>query len=207
QGWILQEFINGPVGTTTFVANEGKLYLQYSVENRVCMRDGTGPSMLCEPVEDAQLDHIVAQMVENGGVNGLTGFDWMRREDGSYVVIDPHFGRVVPNAVVGYRYGLAFDRAVILSLALEEPQPVTLGPDSTGSVWVFPQALQLLFEPSKWHYLKQYNPLSKDIHCFFCGKGEWRLFLVQSVEFCWGRFRVLLGGLRARYFTQRTQGR
>jgi predicted ATP-grasp superfamily ATP-dependent carboligase len=207
EGWVLQEFIDGPVGTTTFVAREGRRYAIYSVVNRVCMRGGTGPSAICESIYDPRLAALADVMIRDGGVNGMTGFDWMLTPDGEYRVIDPHFGRAVPNAVAGHLSGVNWGHAFWASLVGKEPALVCAVDEPSYTVWLFPQALQLLFEPHFWKSFRTYSPFRADVKLFLCGRREWRLFLCQLAEHFLGRFRVLAGAFKGRMLGKRSGSR
>ncbi len=188
--WIVQEYISGSVGTTLFVARRGKLYAHCSLKNSVCMQGGIGPAVICQFTVDPQLEAIAHKIACY--VDGLTGFDWMQRGDGSYVVIDPHLGRVTPNAVITHLDGVDFGAAFYQSLIGDEPcvpQPW----DSGQLVWLMPRALKLLFEGRCSEGLRVANPFRMDVTVFCGGAGEWRLFLVLTKEILWGNLRVLFG--------------
>jgi len=203
QGWILQEFVAGSVGTTGFVAGDQGLYAVCSVVNRICMGGGLGPSQIGQFWQDDHLREIAEKMTAIGGVRGLTGFDWILTPSGEYRVIDPHFGRAVPNMVVAHLDGIDLGEAYA-DLMTAQPAELRKSRDSgacssdSGAYWLFPQCLQMIFEGGLWHALKEYAPWKKNTHLFFAGKKEWRLFFMQSLEFLWGHTRVVLGGIRKR---------
>jgi hypothetical protein len=193
--WIVQEFVDGQVGTTGFVAGREGLYALCSVTNLVCMGDGFGPSQIGCFVRDQRLREITEKMTSQGGVYGMTGFDWIKTSTGEYKVIDPHFGRVVPNMVVAHLDGVDWGEAYA-DYITNQPAQLREGRGAEIVYWLFPQSLQLFFEGRLWQTLKNYPPWKRHVRLFFAGKNEWRMFFSQSLEFIFGRARVVLGAVR-----------
>jgi len=192
KGWVIQEFIDGTVGTTTMVASDGKLHACFSVANLVRTRAGLGPSAISQLVNEPELVAIATKMVTHGGVTGLTGFDWMLTKNGEFKVIDPHFGRVPPTASIAHLYQVDLGKAYISSFQ-SAPSLSTNKTVKKHIVWIFPQAYNLLFDRRNWRDLCRYHPFRKEVVVFRCGKGEWRLFLVQCLQYFKGSSRVVLG--------------
>lgn len=192
QEWLVQEYLPGVVGTSMFVARGGRLYSHCSVENIACTTGGVGPTAVCRYVDTPELNEIVSQVAER--IDGITGFDWILRDDGSYVLIDPHFGRVAPTGVCSHLFGKDFGAAYSASLtgtAFHSP-----GHRSCGVVWVFPQFLQLVFRGGLRAAWKRASPFSKDVKVYWCGRGEWRMFSLQFLYYLWGHFQVFAGKWR-----------
>lgn len=196
--WILQEYVEGEVGTTGFVAGERGLHALCSVTNCVCMGNGLGPSQVGRFLQDERLRTIAEKMTAQGGVCGITGFDWIQTAAGDFKVIDPHFGRAVPNMVVAHLDGVDLGEAYADSIT-GCPAVLREGGGSCIAYWLFPQSLQMIFEGGLWAALKRFPPWSRQVRLFFAGENEWRLFCAQSLEFLCGQTRVLLGSLRRRF--------
>lgn len=194
--WIVQEYITGSVGTTLFVARGGELYAHCSVINRVCMHGGIGPSAICEFIVAPELEAIATQLARH--MNGLTGVDWMRDADGRFILIDPHFGRATPNAVIAHLDGVDFGQAFYRALSGERPQVVRPN-DSRKQVWLMPKSLNLIFEGRLFEAFRMANPFSRKVAVFWSGKGEWRLFAALSAELLAGNLRVLFGAVRRKF--------
>lgn len=195
--WIVQEFLTGAVGTTLFVARNGKLYAHCSVKNRVCMHGGIGPSAICQFVVDPALEKIAGMLAPH--MDGLTGVDWMHTEDGRFVLIDPHFGRATPNAVIAHLDGVDFGDAYFRSLVTQEPA-LCVPKNSSLRVWLMPKSLNLLFEGRLGEALRVANPSSKQVRVFWGGAKEWRLVFALTSELLSGNLRVLLGRIRNKLF-------
>ncbi|CAA6678613.1 MULTISPECIES: ATP-grasp domain-containing protein [unclassified Lentimonas] len=198
KGWILQDFIEGDVGTTGFVAGDQGLYAVCSVINHVCMKGGLGPSQIGQFWKDDRLCEITQKMTAVGGIRGLTGFDWIMTPCGDYKVIDPHFGRAVPNMVMAHLDGIDFGEAYA-DFITDQPVDLREGDGSGIYYWLFPQSLLMIFEGKFWRTLRKYPPWRKQVRLFLAGKNEWRLFVAQSLEFLCGHTRVVLGGIRNRF--------
>ncbi|PXA04224.1 hypothetical protein DDZ13_06705 [Coraliomargarita sinensis] len=192
-GWLVQEFIDGPVGTAIFVARKGQLYASCSFLNRHCTSRGIGPVAVCEPFTPKGVDDAIS--VVSRHVDGLTGFDWMRRKDGSIVLIDPHFGRLVPTGAVAHLAGVDLGDAYLRSLrgdtALESRTSI-----NSSCIWVFPQCLQLILEGSGWAAMRGASPFRSNSRIFFCAPGESRMALSQFLNYLVGWTRVRLGALK-----------
>ena len=198
KGWILQDFVEGDAGTTGFVACDKGLYAVCSVINHACMGNGLGPSQIGQFWQDDRLREMTKKMTEVGGMRGMTGFDWIMMPNGDYKVIDPHFGRAVPNMVVAHLDGVDLGEAYA-NFITDQSVELREGHGSGAFYWLFPQSLQMIFESRFLGALKKYPPWKQNIHLFLAGEGEWRMFFVQSLEFLWGHARVILGGIRNRF--------
>lgn len=192
--WIVQEYLRGPVGTTMFVARKGKLYAHCSFENRICTSDGMGPAAVCRRVASPELERIVNLVA--GLVDGFTGYDWIMREDGSYVLIDPHFGRTAPTAVCAHLIGVDFGQAYFAAHR-EGPPPAT-SPPSCSVIWVFPQFWQLIFKGGCRRAWRSENFPRHHVKYFLYGKGEWRMFILQTLDYMHSQARIFGGKWRRR---------
>ena len=191
--WILQEYIGSRAGTSIFMARKGKLYAHVSFENVVCMAGGVGPSTVCKHVESDELLALVEKV--SAHVDGLTGFDWMRRKDGSYVLIDPHFGRVAPSGVCAHLLGVDFGQAYYDSyFGVVSPKSFR---KVCSVVWMFPQILHLVLDRDFFRAWRYENPFSPDVKCFFFAKGEWRIFLLQLWDYLKSQIQITAGRWKA----------
>ncbi|MEM8867183.1 MAG: hypothetical protein AAGC73_02840 [Verrucomicrobiota bacterium] len=190
--WILQEYLGSLAGTSIFMAREGKLYAHCSFENIVCMAGGVGPSAVCNQVESEALNALIQKVAQH--VDGLTGFDWMRREDGSYVLIDPHFGRVAPTGVCAHLLGVDFGQAYYDSYqGTFSPSKYT---KACSVVWMFPQILNLALSRDFRSAWRLQNPFSRGVKCFYFAKGEWRIFILQLTDYFVSQIRISIGRWR-----------
>lgn len=194
--WIVQEYITGSVGTTLFVAGGGELYAHCSVINRVCMHGGIGPSAICEFIVAPELEAIAAELAKH--MDGLTGVDWMRDAEGRFILIDPHFGRATPNAVIAHLGGVDFGQAFYRALTGARPE-MKRPNDSHNQAWLMPKSLNLIFEGRLFEALRCANPFSRKVKIFWGGRGEWRLFLALTADVVLGNLRVLFGAARRRF--------
>jgi hypothetical protein len=143
---ILQDYIDGAVGTTLFIANEGKVYGCFSLENVRRVSEGLGPSVACRFVDSKELDQFAEKIAAANSVSGITGFDWVQSSDGQYYVIDPHLGRVAPSAIVSHFVGIDLGDITHASLVESKcSQPVVIEHQQT--IWLMPQALEYLLQP------------------------------------------------------------
>jgi len=192
--WVVQEYLGGAVGTSMFVARAGHLYTHCSVINRVSTSGGVGPAAICQPHSTPLLEDIVKTVAQY--VEGITGFDWILREDGTYALIDPHFGRVAPTAVCAHLYGIDFGAAYCASL---KGSAVSFNHQTSDViVWVFPQFLQLVFQGGLCHAWRCASPFRSDVKFHFCSRGEWGMCLRQFLEYIRGQIIVFMGKWRRR---------
>ena len=194
--WIIQEYLSGAVGTTIFVAREGRLFTHCSFENVACNHNGLGPSAIVRHVENHALEDIAIQVASQ--VGGLTGYDWMIREDGSYVLIDPHFGRCAPSGACTHLVGVDLGQAYYASISNDR---VSSNYHQSGSVvWIFPQVLQLILERGIAAAFRTGSPTEKHVKLHLCGDGEWRLFLLQLLDSLQLQARVYYRIIRRKLF-------
>jgi hypothetical protein len=194
--WIIQEYLSGAVGTTIFVAREGRLYTHCSVENIACNNNGLGVSAIVRHIENHALEDIAIKVASQ--VSGLTGYDWMIREDGSYVLIDPHFGRCAPSGACTHLLGVDLGKAYYASISNDR---VRSNYHQSGSVvWIFPQVLQLILERGVVPALRTGSPLKKDVKLHLCADGEWRFFLLQLLDSLQLQARVYYRIIRRKLF-------
>ena len=189
---ILQDYIDRAVGTTLFVANKGSLYSCFSLEhvNRLCA--GLGPSAACRFVHSNELNQFAEKIAAAGQVSGITGFDWVQDDDGQYYVIDPHLGRATPSAIISHLAEI--DLGVVTHASLVESKQ-TLGPlvNHQKTIWIMPQSIEYLFQPTARVGAVR-NPSGAML--FFCGRNDWKLFVVQVTENLIAQMRILLGRWR-----------
>ncbi|PXA04226.1 hypothetical protein DDZ13_06715 [Coraliomargarita sinensis] len=192
--WLVQEFVHGEVGSTSFVAREGKVYAACSSYKHISLRGGLGPSSIRRFVASTALEQITRTVAEAGKISGITGFDWMEAGPGSYKVIDPHLGRGTTSVVASDRDGVDMGEAFYASLIDGEVQPAQEG--SGKIVWMMPQSISLTFQGWLFKGLRRANPLSSKVSVFWYGKKEGRLFRAMVVPLIIGQLRVMLGHLR-----------
>lgn len=191
QSWLVQEFIAGPVGSTSIVCKEGKLYGVCSSYKYMSLSGGMGPSSIRRFLDDPELIRIAERVASVGQVSGITGYDWMEVSPGQYRVIDPHLGRGPSSVLVSHYNGVDMGRAFYASLTDGPPEPLPDGDERI--VWVMPQMIRIFFEGGFRWALKHANPMRRDISIFWCGKGEWRVLLKLVVPYVFGQLRVKAG--------------
>lgn len=196
---IVQEYVDGLVGTTIFMARGGKLYAHCHYGNILCTDGGTGPAAVCQHYHADLLDSITEIVAQH--VDGLTGFDWIQRKDGSFVLIDPHFGRVAPTGSCAHLFGVDFGEAFVASYSKKEYKS-NFKP-TASIVWVFPQCLQLILEGGFSVARKRANLSGAKVKCMLFADGEWRIFARQLFDYLRGALLVTLGALRRKLFGSR----
>jgi hypothetical protein len=196
--WLVQEFVRGEVGSTSFVAREGKVYAACSSYKHISLRGGLGPSSIRRFVASPELERITGLVADAGKISGITGFDWMEAGTDSYRVIDPHLGRGTTSVVASDRDGVDIGEAFLSSLTGGEPQPPQRG--SGKIVWMMPQSISLAFDGWLLKGLRRATPFSSKVSVFWCGKGEGKLFRAMAIPLLIGQTRVLLGRFRRSIF-------
>lgn len=192
--WLVQEFIRGEVGSTSFVARDGQVYAACSSYKHISLRGGLGPSSIRRFVASPELERITRSVAEAGQISGITGFDWMEAGPDSYKVIDPHLGRGTTSVVASGRDGVDIGQAFVSSLEDGEVQPPQRG--SGEIVWMMPQSVTLAFDGWLFKGLRRANPLSSKVSVFWYGEGEGKLFRAMVCPLIVGKIKVLLGRFR-----------
>jgi len=191
--WLVQELIKGFVGTSVFVSRNGNVFGAYSYINQCATARGFGPAVVCKPHSYPSIEHAVKTIGSH--FNGFTGFDWMLRTDGSLVLIDPHFGRMVPSGSVAHLAGIDLGAAYYQSLSGEALAP-TVHSSSAVYFWIFPQCFQLLLEGGALQAVRQFSPFRREAAFFFCAPGEWRMACHQTWDYLLNWLRVRLGAVK-----------
>jgi predicted ATP-grasp superfamily ATP-dependent carboligase len=189
--WLIQEFISGPVGSTTFAARHGEVFAHCSSEKYLSLGDGLGPSAVRRFNPDPQLGEIAQQIATAGGITGITGFDWMEISVGHFVVIDPHLGRGTTTAVLSPLAGVSIGKGMASALNGGSAEPAQN--NSNKIVWTMPQSIELTFQGQLFNALRKANPLRKDVSIFWSAPGEWKLLCVLYAEYLLGQTRIRLG--------------
>ncbi|CAA6693520.1 Unannotated [Lentimonas sp. CC19] len=196
--WLVQEYLPGKAGTSSIVCREGVLYTACHSYKTVTLDGGFGTSAVKTFVSSEELDQLAHLVAERTRVNGATGYDWILDSAGRPLLIDPHFGRGPSSMMISHLDGVMIDAA--LAASLSGADPIESHCSKIKHVWIFPQCLSLIFEGRVREAWQAANLFKKDVAVFLCGHGEWRLFFKQVVPLAFGKFRVLLGGLRRRCF-------
>jgi len=196
--WLVQEFITGEVGSTSFVAREGKLFATCSSYKHVSQHGGLGPSSIRRFLASSALEKIAEAVVKAGSISGVSGFDWMQAGPEDFKVIDPHLGRGTTSVVASDRDGVDIGEAFYASLRDGERQPRQKG--SGLIIWMMPQSLTLVFEGWLFRSLRKANPLSAKVGVFWCGTGDGRVLRQTAIPIIFGQIRVLLGAFRQKLF-------
>ncbi len=191
--WVVQEYSSGPLGSTTFICKDGKVYAHCSSEKFACLAGGLGPSALRQFTKQHALGEICKQIANAGKISGITGFDWIERSPGDYRLIDPHLGRCTTTVPAMHLEGIEVDQALYTSLTGGEEQPEAAG--SGRIVWMMPQSIEFMFNKGFARALVKANPFRKDVSIFWCGKGEHRLFLRLVGEYFSAQIKILGGRL------------
>lgn len=191
---MLQEYIRGPVGSVIFVARRGRVAVWSAFEKQLALARGLGPSVVCRPRTDAELGRLAVRAAAAGEVSGVTGFDWMEPAPGRFVVIDPHFGRCTPPAVIapfsGVNLGAGLRRRHEDDGGMGEPA------DVDARIALFPQIIELVFQGRGGELLRAAPPFSKGVRYYFGPAEEWWLSVRIGLHYLHSGLRVLAGRLR-----------
>ncbi len=194
RGWLVQEYVGGPVGSTSFAARNGTIYGYCSSYKHMSLDGGLGPSSIRRFVAHDELERLTRRIAAAGRISGITGYDWMEPEPGVFQAIDPHLGRTTSSAPASSFDGVDLGRAFHASLTGGDPEPPPRG--SGRIVWMMPQSIQLLFEAGPATVLRRANPIRRDVSVFWCGEGEGRMFRHIALDYLRGQLGVLLGRWR-----------
>ena len=194
--WLIQEYMSGKAGTSSIVCREGVLYAACHSYKTVTLDGGFGTSAVKSFVSSEELDQLADLVAKTTRVNGATGYDWILDLVGRPLIIDPHFGRGPSSMMISHIDGVMIDEA--LAASLSGGAPIKSQRSKIEHVWIFPQCLSLVFEGRGREAWRAANFFRKDVAFFLCGQGEWRLFFKQVGPLIFGKFRVLLGGIRRR---------
>lgn len=192
---LVQEFVQGPVGSVAFVARQGRIGAWSASEKFLTLKAGLGPSVVCRTRADAALGDLAARIAAAGALTGITGFDWMETSPGRFVVIDPHFGRCTPPAAIAARSGVHFGDALKRLLASDIPVHVQ-GPDPglVGKrIALFPQMVELVVQGQLRALLRAAPPWAADVRYFFGPADEWRLTVGLAAHYLAASMRILAG--------------
>ena len=196
-GIIAQEYIEGKVGTTTFLAMKGECLACVSSEKYIAFHDGTGPSAIRRYLDLLESEVAASRMSELAGLSGITGFDWMLDGQGRCLVIDPHIGRCPTDVAFSGIVGVEFGEAILRRLkGLENNFPRS---KLDGRIIApFPQILELVLSGGLRQLLKKAPLFSNEVTYFFGPLSEWKLSLVVAHRYLEGAIRVFLGKLKRR---------
>lgn len=192
--WLVQEFVKGEVGSTSFISREGRVFATCSSYKHISLRGGLGPSSIRRFVASPELERIARLVAEAGKISGITGFDWMEAGPGSFKVIDPHLGRGTTSVVASDRDGVDMGEAFYASLTGGEAQPPQMG--SGKIVWMMPQSIALAFDGWLLKGLRRANPLSRKVSVFWHGKGDGKVFRKMAIPKVTGDLKVRVGAWR-----------
>lgn len=194
---IIQEYIHGQVGSVTFVARHGRVAAWSAQAKLISLARGLGPLALCGPRTDAELGSLAVRAAAAGEVSGITGFDWMEAAPGRFVLIDPHFGRCTPPAVVARFSGVDYGEG--LRRLLENGTPQLQAPTATAvaaRIALFPQIIELTFQGRAGELLRAAPPFAKNVRYSFGPSDEWWLSIRLGLLYLVSGLRVLAGRLR-----------
>lgn len=195
QTWLVQRDEGRVVGSGIFVAKAGRVLAWFGIRKLVCMNRGYGPTVLgagdCSP----EVGRLCAAVAEAGGLTGLTGFDFVRRENGELLLIDSHLGRMSPMQHFGKLYGVeiaAALRELLEGTVATPPAPVP------GLAFVkLPEALQLVLQEGVGGLSAHLRiPVSAPV----APPGDLMLAAGLACRIVAGQVRVRLGTLRRRAF-------
>lgn len=189
---LLQEYLLGLPGSVAIVAHRGALGGWYAAEKSVALLNGMGPSAVRKFENDSRLGEIARAMALASRVTGITGFDYMRHPNGSYVVIDPHLGRCVPSGylapMVNIDLGTTISRLLSnIAVSIQDPEGLE------GRVVMFPQVIELLFQAGLAPLLQQ---LRMGASINWGPTIEWRMSLAVALHYVASLVKVQLGGWR-----------
>lgn len=193
---MVQQYISGPVGSTAFVAQRGKIGAWVASEKYIALKGGIGPSAVRRVHAHPELGRIAKRLAEAGEVTGLTGFDWMEISPGQYVVIDPHIGRCTPPGAVAHLSGVDFGRAIVDLIEgrnnLQHPR------DDSRIIVLFPQVVELILQGGFWQLLRKASPFHRKVKYHFGPFREFRLSLHVFFSYLRGGAKVTLGAMRSK---------
>lgn len=196
---MVQQFIRGPVGAVSFVAHRGKVAAWFAFEKTVALLQGKGPAVVPTLRCDEELKAITHRLAAAGEVSGITGFDWMETAPGRFVVIDPHFGRCTPQLAIADRAGVDYAKAIrqIIEgkIVLQDPDPARC-----GSVVMYPQVVELIFQGEFLKLLSMVLPFNKNTSYYFGPRTEFELSLQIAKKYTHDHFRVVFGRWRRSLF-------
>lgn len=193
---MAQEFVAGPVGSVTFAARRGRVGAWDAGEKLLALKDGLGPSVVRRTRADPELGRLALAVAAAGEVSGITGFDWMETAPGRFVIIDPHFGRCTPPAVIGASSGVEFGDAL---RRLIDGDHRVVSPTCGGKrVALFPQIIEVVFQGRLFGLLRAAPPFARGVRYFFGPADEWRLSARIAIHYVVSGLRVLAGRLRRR---------
>lgn len=192
---ILQDYIDGVVGTTLFVANKGKIYGCFSLEKVRRLCEGLGPTVACRFIDSQELSQFAAKIAMKSLVSGITGFDWVQSREGQYYVIDPHLGRATPNVIISHFAGIDLGDVTHASL-VEVGRSQNEIVSNQKTIWLMPQALEYLFEPKTSAQAPQVSSPQVGMAVFWCGRNESKLFILQAAECIYSQMRITFGRWR-----------
>lgn len=189
---LLQEYLTGRPGSVVMVAYKGVIGGWFAAEKTVSLLNGIGPTAIAKFEYDSRLGEIARAVALASGVTGITGFDYMRRVDGSFVVIDPHFGRCTPPGYLAPLVHIDFG-AAMARLMSNEAVPIQNPEGTDQRVILFPQVIELLSQTGLTPLLQQWRLGAK---IYWGPAREWRLSLAVTVHYVINLIKVLLGGWR-----------
>lgn len=196
--WLIQEFVRGEVGSTSFIARNGEVFATCSSYKHISLRGGLGPSSIRRFVASPELERIARLVAAAGKISGITGFDWMEAGPNNYKVIDPHLGRGTTSVVASDRDGVDMAEAFYASCTEGQAQPPQKG--SGKIVWMMPQSIALAFDGWLFKGLRRANPLSRKVSVFWHGESEGRVLRKMAIPKIVGELKVRLGAWQRRIF-------
>ncbi len=193
--WIVQEFVDGTVGSAPMFAVRGELRAWMAMEKVICLLGGKGPRVMGDFMADERIEAVCRKIAQAGELHCMTSFDFVQRRSGEIVVIDPHLGRCATIFHVGALCGVDFGR-VLKEWAdgrdvFHRPTPCDI------RIVKYPEALQYLFQFGPVRLFRQAPLFSRKVQYFWGPPGDWKLFLIMSASTFISSARVALGAWRA----------
>lgn len=191
---MVQEFITGPVGSITFCSQRGRMGAWFSGEKQLALKKGLGPTAVRHTRKDPALGQLALKVAALGEITGITGFDWMEKAPGCFVIIDPHCGRCTPTAVTGHYSGVQIGKA--FRRLLEGDNHIEHPSRDSERVAIFPLIVEVIFQGRFLELLRAAPLFFKKSYYFFGPLDECVLTFVLGFQYIVSGLRVVFGRMR-----------
>jgi hypothetical protein len=193
---LIQKYVDGPVGTTAFLADHGRIVCSEDSMKTIALADGLGPSVVRTFIQDPRLDELTRAVVSAAGYHGISAFDWMKSANGEFYIIDPHFVRCSTQCYTSLIADVDFGKGLFEMLAGNPGIQKTVTP--SVHIVQFPQVIELLFAGRFQEISRLKGQSGLQTEFLLWPPGETKLGLHLAMDYVRGLSRVKLGALKRR---------